>query len=1267
MNSIKHAKAVISYLVLILIHSLMGIHAQTQAPYGGIPRTIPGQISSIDFDEGGEGIAYHDETPNDKDFYRNESVDIEHGEAYAVMFNMREWLEYTVNVAAGTYDMSIRLGAKTIGGQIRAFLEDSLIATFNIPSSAGSRFGALQTHAVKDIVLSGGSSKVLRLESVNGDFLFEWIKFQPAGMVKPQTPFGEIPWTVPGRIWAFDFDNGGEGIAYHDLTLFNEGNWRLRMDENVDIEMKDDGYFITSFKNGEWLEYTVNVETGAYDIGISVASPSVGKQLKAYLNDTLIAIFDIPKTGSYKNYKTFWVNNIVLPGGTGKILRLENVNGDFNFEWIKFEPVKTLPVRTIPGIVQAEDFDLGGEGVGYHDVTPFNDLGLYRPSEGVDISYCYCTSDTAPDYWIGWFKHGEWLKYTVNVDSGIYDISIRVASVTTGKQLKAFLDETLIATFDIPNTGNYGKYQTFTLHNIVLPKGAGKKLRLENVNNDFDFDWIRFEPSAQNQTPYEGTPQTIPGVIEAENYDEGGEGVAYHDVTPKNEGWWRTEEGVDVKAYYCGDDYFVGAVGWFKKGEWMEYTVNVETGIYNISIRTGTAKTGRKLNVYLDNNLITTFSVPKTGIQSKEEGFDYYIFQNYTLNNISITGGEAKILRLENVNGDFDIDWIEFERVGTIKTQYPNNGVPGTIPGTIEAEDFDNGGEGVAYHDVTPINEGGCEYRANESVDVRLKASVDGFGRIGWIGKFRHGEWMEYTVNVDSGTYDISIMVGAEKAGKQLKAYLNDTLMATFNIPQTGGFTVWQTVCLKNIHISGGANKILKLENVHGDFNLSWIKFERSGEIKTQTPYGETPRSVPGIIEAEEFDEGGEGVAYHDVTPDGGWWLRTDEGVDIIRKNDYDYFFSVGRFKNGEWMEYTVDVDSGAYNISINVASVSPGKQLKAYLNDSLFASFEIPNTGSYKKYKTSVVYNINLPGGSGKILKLENVNNDFDIDWIQFEPVISLPSHKIPGTIQAEDFDLGGEGIAYHDVTPGNDIGWYRTSEGVDIGYNYSGSDTSPNIWIGWFKHGEWMNYTVNVEAGMYDISIRVASVTTGKQLKAYLNEALIATFNVPKTGSYSTYQTYTVNNVALSGGTGKILRLENVNDDFDFDWIQFTKTGNSPQNNEQKNEGIEMDEKPELKGGSGRNSDKIPENRVTSLLQNVPNPFNRSTKIDYYLPETVQNAVLKIYRVEGLYIKSIQLVNKGAGSITIDGSELLPGIYIYSLSADGQEIDSKRMILLK
>jgi len=89
------------------------------------------------------------------------------------------------------------------------------------------------------------------------------------------------------------------------------------------------------------------------------------------------------------------------------------------------------------------------------------------------------------------------------------------------------------------------------------------------------------------------------------------------------------------------------------------------------------------------------------------------------------------------------------------------------------------------------------------------------------------------------------------------------------------------------------------------------------------------------------------------------------------------------------------------------------------------------------------------------------------------------------------------------------------------------------------------------------------------------------------------------------------------------------------------------------------------ITESDVPALYQNAPNPFSQKTVIGYYLPETVQNATIYVYDMNGGQIKSIPIFSKGAGNVTINGNELRPGMYLYTLIANRQEIATKRMIL--
>jgi len=81
--------------------------------------------------------------------------------------------------------------------------------------------------------------------------------------------------------------------------------------------------------------------------------------------------------------------------------------------------------------------------------------------------------------------------------------------------------------------------------------------------------------------------------------------------------------------------------------------------------------------------------------------------------------------------------------------------------------------------------------------------------------------------------------------------------------------------------------------------------------------------------------------------------------------------------------------------------------------------------------------------------------------------------------------------------------------------------------------------------------------------------------------------------------------------------------------------------------------------------LYQNTPNPFNQQTVIQYYIPTSSQNANIMVFDLQGKLIKSLAVVTFANGSITINGNELTPGMFVYSLVVDGRIIDTKRMIL--
>ena len=128
----------------------------------------------------------------------------------------------------------------------------------------------------------------------------------------------------------------------------------------------------------------------------------------------------------------------------------------------------------------------------------------------------------------------------------------------------------------------------------------------------------------------------------------------------------------------------------------------------------------------------------------------------------------------------------------------------------------------------------------------------------------------------------------------------------------------------------------------------------------------------------------------------------------------------------------------------------------------------------------------------------------------------------SIPGTIQAENFDKGAEGFAYHDTEPTNLGGKYRNT-GVDVEKCGEGGFDVTHT-----QAGEWMYYTVNVtKSGIYDIGARVASKYVGGVYHIEVDGGDVTGAQVvPRTGSWQKYKTVTSRGIALSAGT-HVLRL--------------------------------------------------------------------------------------------------------------------------------------------
>jgi hypothetical protein len=297
------------------------------------------------------------------------------------------------------------------------------------------------------------------------------------------------------------------------------------------------------------------------------------------------------------------------------------------------------------------------------------------------------------------------------------------------------------------------------------------------------------------------------------------------------------------------------------------------------------------------------------------------------------------------------------------------------------------------------------------------------------------------------------------------------------------------------------------------------------------------PLTIPGRVEAEDYALGGEGVAYHDTTPGnlGGAYRQDDVDIEVTAGEGTP---NVGWIRDGEFLAYTVNVTrDGTYTLTARVASPNAGRQM-VLLGNGVTETITVPNTGSFAKFATVTVPVTLVAGEQDLVLSFRGDGQN--LDWFAFAPRTDTPEpfkpHTIPGTIEAEDYDLGGEGIAYHDTTPGNLGGAYRQDD-VDI-EKLAGLAT-PNV--GWIRNGEYLTWTAEIgTAGSYTMTARVASPNSGRTAALQVDGTQAATISVPNTGSFATFRTVSVP-ATLPAGT-HTLKLVFSGDGQNIDSIAFT-----------------------------------------------------------------------------------------------------------------------------
>lgn len=228
-------------------------------------------------------------------------------------------------------------------------------------------------------------------------------------------------------------------------------------------------------------------------------------------------------------------------------------------------------------------------------------------------------------------------------------------------------------------------------------------------------------------------------------------------------------------------------------------------------------------------------------------------------------------------------------KVGNICGQAAYKGYPLKIPGKIEAENYDLGGNNVGYYDTNIQNQGGA-YRPAEGVDTEVCTDAGGGYNVGFVAA---GEWLKYNINILETTSYNFVLRAASNAisAGTMRIYIDDVdVTGVMSIGNTGGWQTWTNVNKPNIPLTQG-NRVLKIAIEGGEFNINYLNIVKSASpttLKLTSPVGGETWAVGSIQEVTWESANFDRVAIGLSTNNGASWVPVN--------NDFPAEYGVCRF-----------------------------------------------------------------------------------------------------------------------------------------------------------------------------------------------------------------------------------------------------------------------------------------------------------------------------------------------------------------------------------
>ncbi|MFN6946498.1 MAG: carbohydrate-binding protein, partial [Cytophagaceae bacterium] len=444
--------------------------------------------------------------------------------------------------------------------------------------------------------------------------------------------------------------------------------------------------------------------------------------------------------------------------------------------------------------------------------THLNDFNTFMKNNGVDL---YAISiQNEPDYahdWTDWTPQ-EILRFMKENAGSIQTRVIAPESFQYRKNISDPIlnDPAALANLDILGAHLYGTQLRDFPYPLFKEKGMGKELWMTEVYTD-------------SRNDADLWPMALDVAYNIHNSMVEAEFSTYV--------WWYIrryyspikENGQISKRGYCMAQYskFIRP-GYVR----IDATKNPVSDVYVSAYKKGNDVAIVAVNRGSSSRTIT-LSIPGTRVTTWEK---------------YVTSGSKSLLKEANVNapnGTFQIT-LDAQSVTTFNgvgantaVQSPYGGTPASIPGIIQAERYDLGGQGVAYNDLTPGNSGNV-FR-NDDVDIEVCSDQGGGYNVGWIAA---GEWLEYTVNVATArNYNLTARVASTNAGGSFRVLMDGVdISGPITVPNTGGWQDWESVTIENIALTAG-EKVMRITMDGSWFNINYVEFATPCTPTTIIPY----------------------------------------------------------------------------------------------------------------------------------------------------------------------------------------------------------------------------------------------------------------------------------------------------------------------------------------------------------------------------------------------------------------------------------------------